>query len=85
MPLPANLSDMMTHLEREGLIDLDVPLRALVEPDTLSAASPNALPTDIIVGPRYIYVTIEDPEAEIAQISRIADAIRTANSGRAEG
>jgi hypothetical protein len=82
VPLPSNLSDMMEHLEREGFLNLDTPLRVLVEPETINAASPNALPTDVIIGPRYVFVTIDGPELDIAQISRFADAIRTSAGAR---
>jgi len=75
MPVPTNLNDLMLHLEEQGVISLRTPLRALVEPDALKAANPSSLPTDIIIGPRYVYVTIENP-ADLNGVAKVAEAIR---------
>lgn len=68
--------DLLQHYHEQKVIDLDVPLRELLKAEVIGSANPNALPTDILLGPRYFFVTIVD------RPSLAIDPVRLATIGR---
>lgn len=78
MPLQGNLHDLMLHLQEQGVVNLDTPLKALVDPDVIKAASVSGLPTDIIIGPRYVFVTRYRSRSDPAELSELSASIRAA-------
>lgn len=73
MPLPSNVHELMANLHEQGVVNLDTSIRSLVQPAVLGSASPNSLPTDIIIGPRYVFVTKVGQQAGInEQVGAVA-------------
>jgi len=83
MPVASTLHEYAVHLHEQGALNLDTPLRALVGQQTLDAALPNdpaipRLPTDIFVGPRYVFITALPlpPPPDLNQAASVADDVR---------
>ena len=88
MPAPATLHDLLQELHEQGAINLDTPLGKLVAPDTLDGVAPQTgaarLPSDIFVGPRYVYVTLTPGNVEVAGVADVAAEVRDATGQNAE-
>lgn len=81
------LYDLLQELHDSGSINIDTPLSRLVSDNTLAAldAGTHSLPTDIIVGPRYVYVTLQPGEQAIGEASQVAAEVRTATGQGSPG
>jgi len=64
--------DLLQHYHEQKVIDLDVPLRELVKAEVIGSSNPNGLPTDILLGPRFFFVTLVERQGFAINPARLA-------------
>jgi hypothetical protein len=72
MPVATTLNQLLLNLHEQKTINLDTPLRSLIDHNPIA----QRLPTDIIIGPRYIYVTLLPDVARLNDVAGVADDVR---------
>jgi hypothetical protein len=72
------LHDFAENLHKQGVINLDTPLRALASsaPELASNKGPEARNGDMFFGSWFVYVVAGNEAPQLAEIASVADDVR---------